>query len=57
MKVDTKIVDKLQNEFDTKSAALQEKVDINSLVKNYTNTTKSLMQNKNLIKSEKTNLK
>ena len=38
------IVDKLQNEFDTKSAALQEKVDINSLVKNYTNTTKSLAE-------------
>ena len=38
------IVDKLQNEFDTKSAALQEKVDINSLVKNYTNTTKSLSE-------------
>ena len=38
------LVDKLQNEFDTKSTALQEKVDINSLVKNYTNTTKSLSE-------------
>ena len=46
------IVDKLQNEFDTKSAALQEKVDINSLVKNYTNTTKSLSEQQ-FDKSEK----
>jgi hypothetical protein len=38
------LVNKLQNEFDTKSTALQEKVDINSLVKNYTNTTKSLAE-------------
>ena len=46
------IVDKLQNEFDTKSAALQEKVDVNSLVKNYTNTTKSLAEQQ-FDKSEK----
>jgi hypothetical protein len=46
------LVDKLQNEFDTKSVALQEKVDINSLVKNYTNTTKSLAEQQ-FDKSEK----
>ena len=46
------LVNKLQNEFDTKSAALQEKVDINSLVKNYTNTTKSLSEQQ-FDKSEK----
>jgi hypothetical protein len=38
------MVDKLQNEFDSKSIALQGKLDVNSLVDNYTKTTKSLAE-------------
>ena len=38
------LVNKLQNEFDSKSIALQEKLDVNSLVDNYTKTTKSLAE-------------
>ena len=38
------LINKLQNEFDSKSIALQGKLDVNSLVDNYTKTTKSLAE-------------
>jgi hypothetical protein len=38
------MVDKLQNEFDSKSKTLQEKIDFNTLVDNYTKTTRSLAE-------------